>query len=514
MNTNKNIQVILDDLYKIDPSLKKMERDLIKIIFSLISLKPKAKMDEAFKAELREKILAKIESLQAKKEEKFSFTNIFSSRVPAYSLITSLVLVLIVGGFYFSQNLPKGTVDFGGTFKITSLKNNAFGTLNESGTTFSIPESTQGIGAFESSTLAAPVADAELARVTNSKLIGAGGGGMIMPAPDWVNYTYSYAGDDIDFDQDTVLVLRRTKGGSTAKSLANLVKGIYFDLINLSSFPSSEIEGLTMSQNKQYGYSVYLSFTEGIVSVFKNWRMWPNPWAECSARTPGKACAGPEPLNKSDVPSDATLIEIANDFVKKHSIDMSAYGKPVINSDWQVFIQQILSEERSIPEEVQIVYPLKLDGKTAYEVSGNVMGINVSIDIRNKKVAGIYNLTTQEHEGSNYTAASLEKILKTAENGGINNYYYKAPDQKTVELELDTPSLGYLKHYRHNPTGYSEELLVPALIFPVKDAPEDQSFRLRRNVVVPLADEMLQNNDNNVYPMPLLEVAEKPEITE
>jgi hypothetical protein len=498
----KNIQIILDDLYKIDPSLKKMEADLKKIITSLVSIKPEVRMDEDFRAKLRDQILSRIEELQEKKTRKFSFANIFSSKVPAYSLITSLVLVLFISGAYFSQKSPEKTIDFNDVFKVTPLKNNAFGTLSEEGATFSAPESGQRIG-NELDVLTSSTVNTEMARATNLKGIGAGGGDnqfIGISAPEWINYTYTYVGDEIDFDQSTVSVLKRKKGSSIASNLSNMIKGLDFELINLNSFPSSEVENLTLSQNKQYGYSVYLGFNEGIVSIFKNWRMWPNPWAECNIHASSKSCAESKLLSKSDVPSDVALIKISNNFLKKHSINISAYGKPIINNDWQ-----IRSEGRFVPEEIQIVYPLELDGKMIYEVSGNIIGLNISIDIRNKKVAGLYNLTTREHEESGYAAASLEDVLKVAQNGGINNNHYQNPNQKTVKIELDTPYLGYLNHYKHNPAGYSEELLIPALIFPIKNVRDNPSYQLRKNIVVPLADEMLQSDNNNTYPMPLLE---------
>lgn len=57
---SKMVKEILADLYAIDPKLAEKEEELKKIIEKLLSSKPEVKMDEKFKAELKQKILKKI----------------------------------------------------------------------------------------------------------------------------------------------------------------------------------------------------------------------------------------------------------------------------------------------------------------------------------------------------------------------------------------------------------------------------------------------------------------------
>jgi hypothetical protein len=67
----KQIEGILQELYGTDKTLKNREEELIKIIDSMINLKPNVKIDENFKAELRQKIakeisIKKIRNIQEK----------------------------------------------------------------------------------------------------------------------------------------------------------------------------------------------------------------------------------------------------------------------------------------------------------------------------------------------------------------------------------------------------------------------------------------------------------------
>ena len=51
------LNIILENLYQIDSSLKKHELELIKLIQNMSDLKPDTKFDEAFAARLRAQLL-------------------------------------------------------------------------------------------------------------------------------------------------------------------------------------------------------------------------------------------------------------------------------------------------------------------------------------------------------------------------------------------------------------------------------------------------------------------------
>lgn len=57
-----NIRHILDELYALDPFLRKKEPEIKKIIEKMMKTRPKIEINEAFRAELREKIMREIAS--------------------------------------------------------------------------------------------------------------------------------------------------------------------------------------------------------------------------------------------------------------------------------------------------------------------------------------------------------------------------------------------------------------------------------------------------------------------
>jgi len=93
----KYLKDILEDVYMSDPSLKDRERELVRIIESLVERRPEAAMREEFREDLRRKILAAAgEARAVSRAEKW----IGSRHVPAFAGVMVLVL-LIAGTWYF-----------------------------------------------------------------------------------------------------------------------------------------------------------------------------------------------------------------------------------------------------------------------------------------------------------------------------------------------------------------------------------------------------------------------------
>jgi len=493
-NNTKRISQFLEELYVLDSSLKKYEKELKKIINHILRSKPNTQFDEEFKERLRSEIMTRIQELKEKKEKTFNFSSVFSFGTPTYALAGALVVVLIVGGVYLSQKSTSPTLDFEGLFTINSLENNAFGDFNADEANLQ----TEGVGA------GAPSAGSEAAELTDSKEIGGGGGGQAigMPAPEWTTYKYIYEGDNINFNEEFVQVLRRQKNTKAGSQLAKIVGSSNMELLDISNLANSKVEMISISEDKDRGYTVHLNFQEGQVSIYKNWRRWESP-ARCIGIL-GARCGEYEPLKLGDIPGDEVLVKIANDFLRKYKIDVAIYGQPEINKDWQVFSQQTDSKYANIPEEIQVVYPLLINGKKTYESHGPLASITVGIDIRNNIVASVYNLTTQNYDQSSYKAANASEILKATEaGGGINTYYSSQNSGNIVEIRLGTPERGYMRYWKQNTDNTSDELLVPALVFPVVNETINNKATIR-NVVVPLVEELIKQSQEN-YPMPILE---------
>ena len=80
------VKDILNDIYKIDPSLKERENDLIKIIKGLLELKPDVKIDDSFKNSLRNQVLEKA------RERKY----VFMKPLAFASLVFVLMLLVVI----------------------------------------------------------------------------------------------------------------------------------------------------------------------------------------------------------------------------------------------------------------------------------------------------------------------------------------------------------------------------------------------------------------------------------
>ena len=478
MNQEKQIKAILADLYAIDSSFRNYEKELRKTILKILAAKPEVKFDERFKEELRLELLARIEELKAEKPVKVfrmpDFSNLFAAPKFAYALSGAIVcLLVLVPVLYFSNKagyfLTQPESKLVSNISTTRTTDNAWGLLSTQET---FDEAGKGGGGDLS---AAPVPMAE--------------GEMMIARQDYVNYRYVYRGDEIILDEAQVEVWRRKKGEQARLGITHLLSNMDFGVFDLSTFKDVQLERIELSQDKELGYSIHISFYEGMVSINRNYRKWEPLMMEHSS------------LNLSDIPDDARLLEVADNFIREHKINMANYGQPVINRYWerQSVPEGVFEEMAYIPQEVSITYPLVINGSKVYEQGGNLFGLTVSVRIPEMKVGGLYNLCSQNYETSMYEAETdAEEILKVAEQGG-SNYWYPYYEGQTVEVELGTPERIYMRFMTYNQFE-SNELLVPALLFPITEGAEKV---YRQNVIVPLAKELLEVNEDIPVPRPM-----------
>ncbi|MBN1494169.1 hypothetical protein JW911_00320 [Candidatus Peregrinibacteria bacterium] len=64
------------------------------------------------------------------------------------------------------------------------------------------------------------------------------------------------------------------------------------------------------------------------------------------------------------------------------------------------------TEPEYIPDEIQVVYPILVDGNKVSYGYNNFVGLNVSVDIRSKLVGNVNGLNTQNYEKSQYEKES------------------------------------------------------------------------------------------------------------
>ncbi|PLX24801.1 hypothetical protein C0580_03985 [Candidatus Parcubacteria bacterium] len=475
---NENIKNILEDIYSIDDSLRKHEKDLIKIIKTLLAAKPKAKYDEAFRQELRAELLEKFAELEEKQSKGFLKINFKLMNKLPYAIGGLILGMLVLLPFVSKDNiLPGGKqINIGLESEIAKLSsNNAFGKINSD-------------------------SDASLAArnaATEETVAGFGGGGSmtayeksmissVMPAP--MQYSYIYEGEDISLDDELLPVLKKVKGTEAQKSLAKILQNADFENIQMTSFSNSHLRNFQISEEEEYGYTLYVDLHEGMMSIMENWEMWPQPEVM-------------QTLSPNQVPDDQTLLNIANKFLQEKKIDTSQYGQPHIDDNWRMYYDQRLAEglDYYVPESIGVIYPQMVDGQMVYDEWGNPHGMNVTVNIRYNRVSSVHNISTQKYQSSDYDMETdVNKIIKLAEQGGSYTYY-QDENAQNFEIKLGTPTYSYVQIWQHDGRT-SNQLFVPALIFPVTEKPDNEYF-FKENVVVPLAKDMVEQRLNPpIYP--------------
>jgi hypothetical protein len=498
-----NLQTILDELYALDGSLRQHEADLVQIIQRIIAARPQAPLDPQFIQELRSKVLGVYQN-QAKPLRSYSFFSFMESLKLKYMAIPAgIVAVAVLAVVVHTQQKPPSNISttlpslFSQEGSVTRLANGAFGTLQNAAVNYGRGGDASALSARSS--------------------VGAGGGGAglkvaseqavdLMAPYNPVNLKYIYKGELPTWDEK-MTVYRRLKGSSQNSSLVSALSSATNGLIDLNRLSSLSLQSFAVNQTVKFGYNIMVDLNESMVSINAHYPEWPHPQDECyrleaqSMQTKMIAPGEPYPISRceaqfrikpEEIPADKDLIAISDRFLADFGIPKEKYGTPMVNNDWRRGYD--LAADKSsyyLPQSMNVIYPFSLDGKTVYEEGGYPGGLSVSINIREKKVESVWNLTTQNYEGSLYDAETdAKKIQAIYERGGI--YGYQDPNAKdTKEVELSDAQIVLSKVWMPKQDGYgSDELLVPSLRFTVKNHPAD--VYTPEYIMVPLIKEVLQ----------------------
>jgi hypothetical protein len=218
------------------------------------------------------------------------------------------------------------------------------------------------------------------------------------------------------------------------------------------------------------------------------------------------------------VPSDADLFAAAERYIAAHGIPRAGYGAPMVLDSGTQVLETVASDnaaEETAPAEpaedagasdtsvrilpapdfapvrttMEVLYPLVVNGRPVFFPEGRPVGMQLSIDLASMSVMSLTGLVTQHYEASTYPAETDETALRAVmERGGVYGY---APEDagSTVEITLGSPALGLVQLYQYDQEG-PRELYAPALVFPITDVPEGESYWQDR-IVVPLVRELL-----------------------
>lgn len=307
-----------------------------------------------------------------------------------------------------------------------------------------------------------------------------------MIAPDYIpakQYQYNYSGE-LKLPTEPVEVLKRIRGKSLLQNLPSSIQQMANNLIDLSGFSGIKLNSLDLIQDSNDGFTININFSEGMASIFKQYEY--KPYVE-----------GQQPPTFS-MPPQETLFAMANDFLRKYNINLESYGDPEINDYWTRI------PENPVPQQITIVYPLVINGKTVYDQGGSTFGISVNIDLAEKEVVSIWNIRTNQYESSTYPAvADKDKVMELMKKGGMFYDWFGGEAKETIELALGEPQEGLMNFHKFDETtGQSDEILVPCWVFPVNSENQDSQYPPQQNVIVPLAKDVLDEMEKHM-PMPL-----------
>lgn len=497
----KRLDALLEELYAIEPDLRARDTDLRRLAAELLASKPDAPIDERFIERLRGELMVRASVIQPQ----HSFMRFLTSKnrylVPGLAL---LVLAVAAGAALQSfmpgrQASPMRTASGPA---IERVEANAFGTLATS------PQGSEAaFNADAASRSSAPSGEAGVPApqpsVAVPPLAGGGsdaGGDAKLIAPDWIPtiYRYTYAGEAIENLASQIDVYRRVKGTPPVGPIAALSE-VNLGLIDLSKAKDSFVQSFTIAEQRDNGYVFNVDPQEGMINIFQNAK-----WFSVLSRCLDQNCYEQNRLKESDLLSDEESIRIADAFLAEYGISKADYGAAIVNDQWRVMYNAMDASARSsywFPEGISVVYPILVDSKVAYDEGGSPYGLNVNVDVRAKRAQSVWNLFTRTYQVSSYAAETdAKRLISIAEN--TDNYDDAGsmpPNTKTVTVELGTPTIAYVRSWQQ--TGSTgAELLVPALIFPIKNQPADL---WRTNVIVPLAKDLLDATGNQPRPMPV-----------
>ncbi len=484
---NPSIHTFLGELYEIDPGLREHEQQLIPLIEELLHHDPAQSPDTAFVTQLRTRLREHAHTLSLSP----SLFDSMNKWLYALGGAVTVALILPVAYLGYQNGFSTQLHSPLPSFQVKEEGERAFGPLgdavvqDQNARNEARPQS--GGGGMPSTTPMPP-------------MTGGGGDGdmskLIAPYPS-TQYNYVYKGDIKDL-QDKVAVYKRNISSSNI-SITNFLDRMNLGTINLSGFKNANLDNISFSQQVPFGYQIYVNLRDGSVSINSNWEQWPQNNCQTDA------CWQAQQVKIGDVPADDVLISIAQKFAEDYGIDLSHYGAPEVESSWRAAYAAAADKSTVyIPESQRVIFPLMIDGKPLYDQSGIKTGISMGVHVKHKKISDVWGIMDRSYQKSDYAgvqdAKQIQDYLAT-----VDKYPYHTMDNargnediKNVDVVLGEPVLSYATFYKQTDMA-SNEVLVPSLIFPVTQT----EGVYRQSIVVPLAQELLDQQIKQGQPMPI-----------
>lgn len=266
----------------------------------------------------------------------------------------------------------------------------------------------------------------------------------------------------------TLPVLRREANLSLPTgSLATLTRGANW--LNLSSFKQLAADSISLTDGTTDGYTMTIDYRHGLASMYR--------FSSTTTTTKTETTTGQL--------SNAEAIAIAAAFLSKHGISTNNTADPQVLDTGIAYATDLALPTRGFTPYTTVVWPWVINGIPVVDQSGNVYGLQVTVDVTARSVASVANITDLRFTGSDYPLlSSWATVLDYASRGGLYPLY--AGLGKTTTVALTAPRTVYMvSSYQLSNDGL--DYLVPSLLFPIGQVPEGTAV-YQQNVVVPLVE--------------------------
>lgn len=306
-------------------------------------------------------------------------------------------------------------------------------------------------------------------------------------------FEYSYTGK-LTIPTGQLIVYKKDSTGFWLSETSSVIRNLRIDWLNSKSFDHAGISSINISEDRNFGYDIAIDFTHGSVNFSQNFAKWPQ--TSCDAT----GCETLRKLTEKDIPTDESIIDLADVFIRKYGIDRELYGVPMVSSEWKNEYKKQQSEwtDAYIPESYTVTYPIKIDNQYLYEESSGYRGIVFTIDIRNNRISNVTGIEKYNLIASKYQVLDETKIQAMIQSGGRTIWETKGSGVVT-KITLADPVLGYIRIYGEWKDGISNDFFVPAYIFKVQNKPTDTY--IPDTVTIPLVEGFSENTLPNTPTM-------------
>ncbi len=490
---------LLKELYILDPSLSEKEQEILQIIELMKKNQPKIKINEAFRLELRTKLMDSIDYAYIKKTN----TNTFNWSL-FFSIFGTAFASIFVGvlGWNMYLWIPAKTTRISFVPKVTTIAQEWFGNpiITQTHTVSSLwmgKQMSPHIENPEIGVMYMPTNDSiwnttpRIDTPTYWKMMTSD---TSVPAETPI-YRYSYSGS-ITLETWELPVYKKEGTAFTTDEMRWVLQNFPIDAINLWALQNTILTNINLSEERDYGYNIAIDLNVGNISFSQNYPKWPQ--AKCDMN----GCAELPKITEKDLLQNNEIVDIANNWLQKYGIDKTFYGNAKIEMPSRAI--KSWEEQLHVPDIVTITYPLLINSKEVYEEYGTYKWIILTLDIRSKQISGMYGLEKQNLIQSLYPSESnTGNIMNMLYSGGRYMQSWTISwNQKIVTIPVSAPHIEYVHISSTNTWGTSDEYYVPAYVFDVIEKPKDG--HISNSVIVPAVRGFTVIEDTVSTPIPEL----------